>query len=892
MPSTIVVQKSGNRLRDPMRIQGAVLYGLEKARDTGGHLYMEEKALVKSAQLLLNEGVPVAAAQVTPQEIEGELERMIYSNVLASNQGKLYLPHLYLQECETACLVVQKLTQRVTVPAALLPTLERVKGQLGISLSKRQNEGVMMVFNHMLSIITGGPGTGKSTVLKAVIEGYRMLYPDHKIRLGAPTGKASRRMAETTGIVDAQTLRSLWGLHGDESVWQKKQQYLDVDFLVVDESSMMDMSLAYQLFQRLRPNTRVLLVGDADQLESVGPGDVFHQLIKSGLVPVTVLDEIFRQAKDSPIPYNARYIHDGMTDLCYHEEFFSFAQVNSQEEAAERICQLYLKEAADLGVEQVQILSPFRSRGDASTDRLNEKIREAVNPPAPDKPEIVRGGMTLRLHDKVMQKKNNGSILLRDRKGALVARGVFNGEVGQVHAIQQRTVIVNFDGRYAEYTMENVDQLELLLATGAHPRMVGFRGEDQFRGRGVAYCATCDGEFFTGKNVFVVGGGFAAAEESVFLTKYARHVTILIRGDDFTCAETAAEAARSHEKITVLTNTVVEEVSGDTALRSIRMRHTKTGQETEYRAAAGETFGVFVFAGYAPATELVRGLAELDEHGYVCTDRGQKTTVDGLYAAGDVCAKPLRQVVTAVGDGALAATELERLCAAMQRKTGLRPQAAAVQSPEQESSTTMDNSLFTSEMLAQLHTVFDRMAAPLRLRLCLDERPMSTELKAYMDALAAQTNKLSVEDGDPSGADHLPCVQVCRADGSWTGLAFHGVPGGHEFTSFVLGLYNAAGPGQALDEETRKAIQTMKRPVDLQVLVSLSCTMCPELVTAAQRLAAECPNITAQVYDLNHYPDLRERYQVMSVPCLVVNGGEQISFGKKNLRQLLELLIP
>ena len=114
--------------------------------------------------------------------------------------------------------------------------------------------------------------------------------------------------------------------------------------------------------------------------------------------------------------------------------------------------------------------------------------------------------------------------------------------------------------------------------------------------------------------------------------------------------------------------------------------------------------------------------------------------------------------------------------------------------------------------------------------------------------------------------------------------------GGHEFTSFVLGLYNAAGPGQALDEESRAAIQSIQKPVDFQVLVSLSCTMCPELVTAAQRLAAENPNITAQVYDLNHFPDLRERYQVMSVPCLVVNGGEQVSFGKKNVRQLLELL--
>ena len=432
----------------------------------------------------------------------------------------------------------------------------------------------------------------------------------------------------------------------------------------------------------------------------------------------------------------------------------------------------------------------------------------------------------------------------------------------------------------------------VLLATGAHPRMVGFRGEEQFRGRGVAYCATCDGEFFTGKDVFVVGGGFAAAEESVFLTKYARHVTILIRGDDFSCAQATADAARNHEKITILTNTVVEEVSGDTALRSIRMRNTKTGEETEHRAADGETFGVFVFAGYEPATELVRGLAELDGQGYILTDRSQKTTADGLYAAGDVCVKPLRQVVTAVGDGALAATELERLCAAMQQKTGLRPQAPKSRTPEPEAQAQTKDGLFTGEMLSQLHTVFDRMASSLILRLCLDETPVSAELEHYMQELAAQSDKLSVEQGDPSKVEHLPCVQICRSDGSWTGLAFHGVPGGHEFTSFVLGLYNAAGPGQALDEETEAAIRAIRKPVELQVLVSLSCTMCPELVTAAQRLAAAHPDISAQVYDLNHFPDLREQYQVMSVPCLVVNGGEQISFGKKNIRQLLELLMP
>nr|WP_297174207.1 FAD-dependent oxidoreductase [uncultured Agathobaculum sp.] len=431
----------------------------------------------------------------------------------------------------------------------------------------------------------------------------------------------------------------------------------------------------------------------------------------------------------------------------------------------------------------------------------------------------------------------------------------------------------------------------VLLATGAHPRTVGFQGEDQFRGRGVAYCATCDGEFFTGKDVFVVGGGFAAAEESVFLTKYARNVTILIREDDFTCAKATADAARSNEKITVITNTEVEEVAGDNALNYLRYRNNATGEVTEYRSQPGDSFGVFVFAGYAPATELVQGLAECDTQGYILTDRSQKTTADGLYAAGDVCIKPLRQVVTAVGDGALAATELERLAAFMQMKTGLHPTPPVSRAAAQtEQMADRPGVLFDEEMLAQLNTVFARMAAPLLLRLSLDDTPLSSELRQYMEQLASLTDKLRVEEEPARSVENLPCVRVCRSDGSWTGLAFHGVPGGHEFTSFVLGLYNAAGPGQALDDKTLIDIRAINKPVDLQILVSLSCTMCPELVTAAQRIASESPCITAQVYDLNHFPALREQYQVMSVPCIVVNNGERVTFGKKNVRQLLEII--
>ena len=436
----------------------------------------------------------------------------------------------------------------------------------------------------------------------------------------------------------------------------------------------------------------------------------------------------------------------------------------------------------------------------------------------------------------------------------------------------------------------------VLWATGAHPRMVGFPGEEAFRGRGVAYCATCDGEFFTGRDVFVVGGGFAAAEEAVFLTKYARHVTILIRGKDFSCAPTAADAARKYPKITVLTHTQVQAVEGDSALRLLRYQNTETGQVTEYQPPEGETFGLFVFAGYQPATELLQGLAKLDPQGYVLTDKSQQTSVPGLYAAGDVCQKPLRQVVTAVGDGALAATELEKYAAACQQATGLRPAAPAstpasdipAAQPSAPAGQSAPGGLFPPEMLAQLHTVFGRMASPLMLELTLNDAPVSQELAGYMEALCALTDKLTLTK---TGTDpDAPCVRVCRADGSWTGLAFHGVPGGHEFTSFVLGLYNAAGPGQALDAQTEAALQAIDRPTELQVLVSLSCTMCPELVTAAQRMAAANPHITAQAYDLNHFPALRDKYHVMSVPCLVVDQGKQVTFGKKNIQQLLDLL--
>ena len=428
----------------------------------------------------------------------------------------------------------------------------------------------------------------------------------------------------------------------------------------------------------------------------------------------------------------------------------------------------------------------------------------------------------------------------------------------------------------------------ILLATGASPRKVGFIGEEEFKGRGVAYCATCDGEFFTNKEIFVVGGGFAAAEEGIFLTKFAKHVTILVRGEDFTCAQSITDKAKSNEKITVITNTVVEEVRGDNVLKYIRYRNTKTNEVTEYKTTNGDDFGVFVFAGYVPETSLVKGLAALNEQNYIITNEKQETSVLGLYAAGDVCIKPLRQVVTAVSDGALAATELEKYVSHLHAKTNIIPKRRDVIEKKEEN-TNSSSELFSSEMIAQLNAVFAKMENKLLLKLYLDDRNVSKELLKYMTELAKLTEKLSIEIISGNG-DNYPYVSVCYMDGLESGLEFHGVPGGHEFTSFVLGLYNASGPGQQISSDVLENIKKLNKKINIKVVVSLTCTMCPELVVAAQKVASLSQNVTAHVYDVNHFEHIKNQYNIMSVPCLIIND-ENVFFGKKNITVLSELLL-
>lgn len=450
-----IARKTACRPNDPMRIRGALHYVMDEIR-SAGHLYLYKDELRSQAYKLLNEGFPHEA--VTPQAISAEMYVMAVSKILLAQSGNIYRPKSLLAEEYTAKKIAW-LQQQPVKEAHIETELMNAQKEMGITLAPNQRKAVRTCFSHMLTLVTGGPGTGKTTILKAVLSVHRQLGGGH-VLLMAPTGLAARRMAESTGYAGASTMHSAMGLVTEgEEPGEAEREPLHADLIIVDEFTMADMVLAFELFSRIAEGTRVLLLGDVEQLPSVGPGNVFRELLECGRIPTTVLDVIYRQADTSRIVVNAAAIRQGSTKLQYGDDFVFEACADSGA-TAETVERFYLEEVRERGVENVQILSAFRTRGACSVKALNEEIRELVNPAKPAVPEIKVGSRLYRLNDRVMQTKNKYDIS--------------NGDVGFISHIyvgedNDSVVTITFSGdRVVEYAPEDLDIIEPAYAVTVH----------------------------------------------------------------------------------------------------------------------------------------------------------------------------------------------------------------------------------------------------------------------------------------------------------------------------------------------------------------------------------------------------------------------------------------
>ncbi|WP_167956829.1 thioredoxin-disulfide reductase [Anaerosporobacter faecicola] len=453
----------------------------------------------------------------------------------------------------------------------------------------------------------------------------------------------------------------------------------------------------------------------------------------------------------------------------------------------------------------------------------------------------------------------------------------------------------------------------VIIATGASPKQLGFEGEMEFKGRGVGYCATCDGFFFEGKDIFVIGGGDSSAKESLYLTKFGKKVTMIVRKDVLRCAQLTAQKVMNHPKIEVKFNTEIQRVYGEQLMEGAVFYNNKTKETWEYKVSPEDkSFGVFVFVGYNPATEMFAKEIKLDENGYILTDEHFMTNIEGVFAAGDVIQKDLRQIVTATADGARAAVNAEEYIVEYKESHGIKEnlepdtfheeaaqQSSNDKSTTQQSTTQNSSKWITDDMIAQVKNVFDKLTKKATLVVMTDKvDDKYKELQELVQELAALSDKLDVIEsvgGEDSSltekvnATDFPLLALLDEAGEYTGVKFLGIPSGHEFNSLVLDLYNLAGPGQMVESETKEKIQSISKRTKIQVAVSLSCHFCPEVVVAAHRLAMLNKNIESEMVDIGMFPKVREQYQIMSVPAIIIND-EQPVFGSKKIEQIVAMI--
>ena len=449
---------------------------------------------------------------------------------------------------------------------------------------------------------------------------------------------------------------------------------------------------------------------------------------------------------------------------------------------------------------------------------------------------------------------------------------------------------INLDNdiKVLKTTKGDFKALSIILALGASPRKARFKGEDEFIGRGVAYCATCDGEFFTNKPVYVVGGGIAAVEESMFLTKYATSVNLIVKDSDFNCPKTIVDQLDEYPNIKVYFNTEIKSITGKLTPVEINLENNKTNSVVTNNHEDG--FGVFVFAGYLPNTGWLNGVVKTTNN-YIVTNDNQETNKEGVYAAGDVCVKDLRQVVTAVSDGAKAATTAEKYIATLHRKLAIPAFEVTKGKPvveDKEKTIENEDTFLSSDIIEQLKLVFEKLEDNVIIEAVLNESPLSLEMKNFIREFDGMSDKIICKTTTNTDIK-IPYFELFNEKKQIKNIKFFTMPGGHEFNSFILTLYSLSTGIKDVNEEDLEKLNQIDDNIDIKVAISLSCTLCPDVVRNTTILSILNDNISTSIIDISQNPRLKEDYNIMSVPCLIINN-KSVNFGKKSISQIIDLL--
>jgi exodeoxyribonuclease V alpha subunit len=448
------------------RLQAAVSFELSH-NENNGHVFLPRGKLVAATAQLLQ-----CAEEGPEQALDALIDRGLVVQERVANVDACYLRRLWEAE-RTAQVRLEALlgAKPQGRAAGTVDELERVQG---ITYAPQQRQAVELAAGENVLILTGGPGTGKTTTVRAIVALFRKMGLE--VVLAAPTGRAAKRMGELTGM-EAQTVHRLLGMSWNEDARQvtfakTEKEPLEANAVIVDEMSMVDLPLFAALLRALRPGTRLVLVGDADQLPSVGAGNVFSDLIRSGRVKTVALREVFRQAEQSAIIRGAHAVNQGQPpDLTSNQGDFFFLCRRDPERAVStlvELCKTRLPENMGVPADQIQVLTPTR-KGPAGTVNLNRCLQEALNPQAAEKRELLWGERLFREGDRVMQTRNDYDVVWEKEDGT-VGTGMFNGDVGRIVKIDDsgEWLELDFDGRRAVYGVEQLNEVDLAFAQTIH----------------------------------------------------------------------------------------------------------------------------------------------------------------------------------------------------------------------------------------------------------------------------------------------------------------------------------------------------------------------------------------------------------------------------------------